>query len=56
MRIILRPVCWIKGYWRTFNYFMEAGFDFIAPISGHDYVSMDKFDIVLKCEVCNKFD
>ena len=50
MRIILRPICWIKTFlrnWDNLNWYLD-----IAMVSGCDYRELENGDLI--CEVCGK--
>ena len=51
MKKLLRPICWIKTLWRTFDRFCGGGFDGIL-VDGCDYVEQENGDLI--CKICGK--
>ena len=58
MKILLIPICWFRTVWYSVRYFFTAGVNYIAPISGHDYLETfnDGKKSILKCKVCGSED
>ncbi len=53
MKKILRIICWIKTGWRSFERWLETGFDGII-IDGCEFE--EQKDGKLKCKICGKID
>jgi len=56
MKILLRPICWVKTLWRTIETTDWRQFPYcdMTEVDGCDYVEQENGELI--CEICGKKD